>query len=536
MVILDTTTKSLQIILGGAVTTNELVYTGAYADLTSSGTTLAEVDGVTTGGTAVTAVAAPAASTARKVLYLNVYNADTVTAVVTIRINNNGTFRNLVSTSLATGSTLVVNNDGWKVIDTWGQFVVTTSTGGAPTDADYLVKTANASLSAERVVTDGTSITADWAVAGQVTLKRAALTGDVTASADSNATTIANDAVTYAKIQNVTTDRLLGRDTAGSGDTEEIAVGGGIEFSGSTSIQTSVTVNAQTGTTYTVLTGDRAKLVTHTNASAIAVTLPQATGNFGAGWYYWAENRGAGTVTITPTTSTIDGAVSLALTTNQGALIVSDGTNYFTMRGIGGGSGTPGGSDTQVQFNDGGSFGGDAGLTYNKTTDALTLAGLLNISGAAAGQIQFPASQNASSNANTLDDYEEGTWTPVLGGDGGTSGQTYSAQSGNYVKIGRLVTAFGSLTLTAKGTITGNLEIQGLPFTSTSGTAVGTGHLGKWTALGANYVELTGTVNSSATTCGLYGMTSSSGTGQFTTAAVTDTTAMTFTIKYYAAS
>lgn len=38
-----------------------------------------------------------------------------------------------------------------------------------------------------------------------------------------------------------------------------------------------------------------------------------------------------------------------------------------------GGGGTPGGSDTQVQFNDGGAFGGDAGLTYNKTTDALTL-------------------------------------------------------------------------------------------------------------------------------------------------------------------
>ena len=40
-----------------------------------------------------------------------------------------------------------------------------------------------------------------------------------------------------------------------------------------------------------------------------------------------------------------------------------------------GGGGTPGGSDTQVQFNDGGSFGGDAGLTYNKTTDTLTIAG-----------------------------------------------------------------------------------------------------------------------------------------------------------------
>lgn len=95
--------------------------------------------------------------------------------------------------------------------------------GGAPTTADYLVKTADAGLSAERVVTDGTSITADWSGAGLVTFKRAALTGDVTASADSNATTIANDAVTYAKIQNVSaTDKLLGRATAGAGDVEEI--------------------------------------------------------------------------------------------------------------------------------------------------------------------------------------------------------------------------------------------------------------------------------------------------------------------------
>lgn len=100
-----------------------------------------------------------------------------------------------------------------------------------------------------------------------------------------------------------------------------------------------ISVNAQTGTTYTYLSGDRKKLVTHTNGSAIAGTLPQATGAFGADWYTWVENRGAGTLTITPTTSTIDGAASLALTTNQGCLIVSDGTNYFTMRGVGGSGG-----------------------------------------------------------------------------------------------------------------------------------------------------------------------------------------------------
>jgi hypothetical protein len=50
---------------------------------------------------------------------------------------------------------------------------------------------------------------------------------------------IANDAVTFAKMQNIASDRLLGRDTASSGDPEELTVGGGIEFTGSAGIQTS---------------------------------------------------------------------------------------------------------------------------------------------------------------------------------------------------------------------------------------------------------------------------------------------------------
>jgi hypothetical protein len=72
--------------------------------------------------------------------------------------------------------------------------------GGAPINADYLVRTANASLTAERVVTDSTSVTANWATAGQVTFERAALTGDVTASANSNSTTIAAGVVNTSKL------------------------------------------------------------------------------------------------------------------------------------------------------------------------------------------------------------------------------------------------------------------------------------------------------------------------------------------------
>lgn len=97
-----------------------------------------------------------------------------------------------------------------------------------------------------------------------------------------------------------------------------------------------VGVNAQSGTSYTVLGSDLGKLVTLTNASAVAVTLPQATaasGSFAAGWWAEFENRGAGTVTITPTTSTINGGTSLTLAQNNSVKIISDGTNYFALLG-----------------------------------------------------------------------------------------------------------------------------------------------------------------------------------------------------------
>jgi hypothetical protein len=86
--------------------------------------------------------------------------------------------------------------------------------------------------------------------------------------------------------------------------------------------------------------------------------------------------------------------------------------------------------------------------------------------GADGGQLKFPATQNPSADANTQDDYEEGLWTPVIGGSGGTSGQTYASQTGTYVKIGQLVFVGFDVTLTAKGTITTDVQIQGLPFAS----------------------------------------------------------------------
>lgn len=163
-----------------------------------------------------------------------------------------------------------------KVCTSISPYTFTEITGGsgAPTDADYLVKTANASLSAERVVTDGTSITADWSAAGQVTFKRAALTGDVTASVDANATTIANDAVTFAKMQNIATDSLIGRDTAATGDPENILLNATLSMDGSGNLQRAALtgdVTAAAGSNATTIANNAVSDVKLRDSGALSV-------------------------------------------------------------------------------------------------------------------------------------------------------------------------------------------------------------------------------------------------------------------------
>lgn len=92
---------------------------------------------------------------------------------------------------------------------------------------DLIVATAADTVAREAVGSDGTFYVADSAQGTGHTWRTIA-SGDLPA-----------DGVTHAKYQNIATDRLLGRDTAASGDPEELTVGGGIEFTGSGGIQTS---------------------------------------------------------------------------------------------------------------------------------------------------------------------------------------------------------------------------------------------------------------------------------------------------------
>ena len=97
-------------------------------------------------------------------------------------------------------------------------------------------------------------------------------------------------------------------------------------------------VRATTTTSEALANSDQGKLVTFSNAGAVAATIAQAGsgGNFTAGWFVSLRNLGAGIVTLTATTSTIDGSGSVVrLMPGQGLDLYSDGTNYFVQGGLG---------------------------------------------------------------------------------------------------------------------------------------------------------------------------------------------------------
>jgi predicted secreted protein len=101
-------------------------------------------------------------------------------------------------------------------------------------------------------------------------------------------------------------------------------------------------------------------------------------------------------------------------------------------------------------------------LLVGKTTVTAN-GGVLQVSNG----ISFPATQSASSDANTLDDYEEGTFTPTISGSTTAGAGTYIVQVGRYTKIGNCVSVDINIGWSAH-TGTGNMRITNLPFTSSA--------------------------------------------------------------------
>lgn len=111
-------------------------------------------------------------------------------------------------------------------------------------------------------------------------------------------------------------------------------------------------------------------------------------------------------------------------------------------------------------------------LTLDSSGNALigvatanTLGGILQLKSG----ITFPAARIVSSDPNTLDDYEEGTWTPTIAGATTTGAGTYTTQVGRYTQIGNIITLHFNLTWTAH-TGTGSMRLAGFPVTSANVT------------------------------------------------------------------
>jgi hypothetical protein len=119
-----------------------------------------------------------------------------------------------------------------------------------------------------------------------------------------------------------------------------------------------------------------------------------------------------------------------------------------------------------------------------------------------ANGIKFPATQSASTDANTLDDYEEGTWTPTIQGVSSAGTATYSVQLGNYTKVGNIVCVNVYLTYTS-GTGSGQLRVAGLPFTAAASyIPVASVYVDNIAYTANNFVQAL--INPSATTLDLY--------------------------------
>ncbi len=119
MLILSQTTDNLQVVLAGAVTTNQLNCFASWRDVTTTDYTPGRSVINTNNTTDVDAVAGPAASTQRVVDFVSVYNADTAAAIVTVKFDANGTEYPIVKVTLAAGETLeYVEGSGWSVKST----------------------------------------------------------------------------------------------------------------------------------------------------------------------------------------------------------------------------------------------------------------------------------------------------------------------------------------------------------------------------------------------------------------------------------
>lgn len=212
-------------------------------------------------------------------------------------------------------------------------------------------------------------------------------------------------------------------------------------FNGTTKTEIDKRTITAKSTTYTVLATDLNTDITCTGTFTVTLPLISTTG-FGVGFRCRVSNVSTGVITVASTsTDTIAGVASVTVNGGKSIEIVAYETGKWTVHGF---------DFTDLISNLSGA--GRTTETVKANTDAISTHAATLVTGA--GGIHGLA-------------VEEGSWTPTIAGTTIAGLHIYGTRQGKYYKVGKLVTAFFAITLTAKGgDMAGTASITGLPFTA----------------------------------------------------------------------
>lgn len=256
-------------------------------------------------------------------------------------------------------------------------------------------------------------------------------------------------------------------------------------------------------------------------STAATLTLP-TTGTLAtkAGTETWTNKTVTGS---TITNVVFSGTATGSLTGATIGPVTVSGTPTITSPTLGRTtfSGTASGSWTGLNASDLYSFS-DSLVLSSPTMTTPVISGQLTLT---SGQIAFPATQVASADATTLDDYEEGTWTPTCSPAGSA---TYTSRVALYTKIGRHVTVTCEISIDAIGT-GGTSALTGLPFTVSSAFACAPCY---WGAAASSFRTLFVTVQSGSGDITFRGAAGSTITSTNAVSPLTSGTTIKFTLTY----
>ena len=370
------------------------------------------------------------------------------------------------STSASNASTSASNASTSATNAAASASTATTQASNASTSASNAASSASAaSTSASNAATSETNAAASASTAST----QASNAATSASSASSSATSAANSAAAAASALDSFDDRYLGTKTSDPtlDNDGNALVAGALYFSTTQNVMkvydgaswitaTSAGATSLLRFRYVATSGQ----TTFSGADSAAATLTYTVNNI-------AVHRNGVTLDTSEYTASNGTSIVLNVAAGTGDIVdiiafksftVADALSAVSGGTVNGAVTVTGALTTNSAFVAGGTMKGASTIGVGGATPSTSGSG-----------ITFPAAISASSDVNTLDDYEEGTWTPTLGGT-----SVLSITEARYTKIGRVVTLTTTFTVTSLGTGSTYI-VTGVPFLPASSTAMNVG-------------------------------------------------------------